>query len=105
AGTFHSVCLGFLRKEVEGSELGYTRRFSVYDADQSLGVIRELWASLDLSGSLRTPKPSRMQQRISAVKNGLLCAEEELPDWEASFFRQYEEEMRRLNAVGPLASH
>src|SRR3989442_7485581 len=44
--TFHSACARMLR--AEGSRLGYTRRFTIYDEAESLRVGRCCLAALDI---------------------------------------------------------
>ena len=37
--TFHSLCVGILKKEIE--KLGYHRKFSIYDTSDQMGIIRQ----------------------------------------------------------------
>jgi len=46
-GTFHSMFARVLRRECE--VLGYSQSFTIYDTDDSLGVIREAMAQLGIS--------------------------------------------------------
>lgn len=63
-GTFHSVCARLLRREI--TQLGYSRDFSIYDADDQLKVLREICRELEL------PKrfgPTLFRAYISRAKN------------------------------------
>src|SRR5687767_9979876 len=39
--TFHSLCVRILRQDIEKLNDNYTRRFTIYDADDSLRLIRQ----------------------------------------------------------------
>lgn len=67
-GTFHSVFSRILRREAEA--LGYTSSFSIYDSDDSLGVIKQIMASRGISAQDYAPKAIR--SRISAAKNAMI---------------------------------
>ncbi|MGE5313360.1 MAG: ATP-dependent helicase [Acidobacteriota bacterium] len=68
AGTFHSVFSRILRQECEA--LGYQRSFSIYDADDSLNVVKNVLSSLGISQQQIAPRA--VQSRISGAKNQLI---------------------------------
>lgn len=70
-GTFHSIFAKILR--IEGSKLGYTRNFSIYDAEDTKKLIKEVVKSLKLDTDQY--KPKMIYRIISSSKNNLL-----LPD-------------------------
>ena len=54
-GTFHSVCLRILKREVDSLE-GYTRDFVVYDQNDQLSLLKSCMKELDYGESLFSPK-------------------------------------------------
>jgi DNA helicase-2/ATP-dependent DNA helicase PcrA len=64
-GTFHSLSARLLRREAE--LLGFTRRFTIYDEDDRLGVIKRLQEQRGHSTKLFTPRG--VAAIISAAKN------------------------------------
>lgn len=67
-GTFHSIFGRILRREAPA--LGYTSSFSIYDTDDTLGVIRQIMTSRGISQQDYAPKAIR--NRISSAKNALI---------------------------------
>ena len=64
-GTFHSLSARLLRREAE--LLGFTRRFTIYDEDDRLSLIKRL---MDQRGhSTKLFPPRAVQSLISAAKN------------------------------------
>ncbi len=70
-GTFHSVFARLLRKEAE--KIGYPQNFTIYDTDDSKGLIKSITKELGLNDS--TYKASTILGRISSMKNMLISAE------------------------------
>lgn len=68
ASTFHSFAARFLRLEHEAA--GLPRDFSIYDEDDSLGVLKRVLAELNLPA--RTFTPGAVKSRISGAKDRLL---------------------------------
>jgi len=66
-GTFHSVFSKILRFEAE--KLGYTSSFTIYDNDDSKGLIRDIIKEQGLDD--KKYKPETVQNRISSAKNNL----------------------------------
>jgi len=69
-GTFHSIFAKILRFEAE--KLGYPSNFTIYDTDDSKGVIKSILKQLNLDEKVY--KPSLVLNRISSAKNGLISA-------------------------------
>ena len=70
-GTFHSVCVRILRREI--GHLGLSRGFVIYDESDSLGVVKEALKRNSLDPKVVDPK--RIRWRIDQWKNaGLLPA-------------------------------
>ena len=64
-GTFHSVCVRILRREI--GHLGRSRGFVIYDEGDSLGVVKELLKRRSLDPKVHDPK--RIRWRIDQWKN------------------------------------
>ena len=71
-GTFHALSARLLRREAEA--LGFTRRFTIYDEDDRLGVIKRLMEQRGHSTRLFPPR--LVQSLISAAKNRLVGPDE-----------------------------
>jgi len=71
-GTFHSVFAKILRYEAE--RLGYPSNFSIYDADDSKTLIRQIVKELKLDDKVY--KPNVVLNRISGAKNRLVSWKE-----------------------------
>ena len=91
-GTFHSFGASILRRE--GKRLGRTRNFVIFDADDSLKIIKKVVLALDLPERYSPPK---VRYEISKIKNNLLDPAG-FDDWLKQTFSEYEAELRRQNA-------
>jgi DNA helicase II / ATP-dependent DNA helicase PcrA len=67
-GTFHSLAARLLRREAE--LLGFSRRFTIYDEDDRLSLIRRLMEQQGHSTKLFAPRA--VQSVISAAKNRMI---------------------------------
>ncbi len=67
-GTFHSLSARLLRREAE--HIGFTRRFTIYDEDDRLRVIKRLMEQQSVSARAFAPKA--IQSVISGAKNRLV---------------------------------
>ena len=67
-GTFHSLSARLLRREAE--LLGFSRRFTIYDEDDRLGLIKRLMEQRSHSTKLFPPRA--VQSLISAAKNRMV---------------------------------
>ena len=98
--TFHTLGLRILRREAR--RLGYRAGFSIFDAGDSAGLLREL---LREAGETR-PDPAPLQWRISAWKNALRAPEAALETARdpaeraaAECYAAYQGHLRAFNAV------
>ncbi len=71
-GTFHSIFARILR--IEAERLGYPSNFSIYDADDSKTLIRQIVKELKLDDKVY--KPNVILNRISGAKNRLISWQE-----------------------------
>ncbi len=101
--TFHSMCVRILREHAD--KIGYTRQFTIYDADDAKRLVKEIVAELNLDAK-RFP-PQRFSNRISQAKNELKGADEFAASagkhfedsMSARVFTMYQERLVRANAM------
>src|SRR5687767_3515525 len=65
--TFHSLCVRILRQDIEKLNDNYTRRFTIYDSDDSLRLIRQ--CIKDLGYDEKSLAQRAVQSAISSAKN------------------------------------
>ena len=102
-GTFHSICVRILRRDIE--KLGYSRSFTIYDEDDQVRVIKDGLKVLGMDESRSQPK--EMRAKISGAKNKMLDPDEwfqdSLKDYQCQQFHDlysyYEERLRAANAL------
>ena len=68
ASTFHSACVRILRRDI--GALGYGQSFTIYDADDSLRIVKECLKTLNLSDKMYPPKS--VASAISRAKDSLI---------------------------------
>jgi ATP-dependent DNA helicase Rep len=97
--TFHTLGLNILKRE--HARLGYRPGFSIFDAQDSTALLRELWQQAANDSSVE-----QVQVRISHWKNGLLSPEAALAQAQdegelaaARVFALYQQHLRAYNAV------
>src|SRR5258708_7640488 len=104
--TFHSLCVRILRREIGGMEGGYTRSFTIYDQDEAVRLTRNCIRDLGFDDKQLAPRS--VQSAISAAKNRGEDAEaftaraqfvDERRASIAAVFQQYEERLRKNNAL------
>ena len=66
--TFHSMCVRILRNDAE--RLGYSKNFTIYDADDSKRLVKEVMAELGYNP--RNVSENAVRSRISMAKNELV---------------------------------
>jgi DNA helicase-2/ATP-dependent DNA helicase PcrA len=100
--TFHSACARMLRADAE--RLGYTRGFTIYDASDSLRLIKQCMDELDVDPKRFAPRG--IQRQISDAKNQLLDAEAYrlkvgsfFEQTAADVYEMYEQRAHRNNAM------
>jgi DNA helicase-2/ATP-dependent DNA helicase PcrA len=71
-GTFHSICLRILRRDIEN--LGYGTNFLIYDGEDQLSLIKNVMQGLELD--IKKFAPQRMLGKVSALKSELIGPEE-----------------------------
>src|SRR6266404_2267854 len=104
--TFHSLCVRVLRRDIEALNAGYSRSFTIYDQDDTVRLTRNCLRDLGLDDKQLAPRS--VQAAISAAKNRGEDAEsytaraqfvDERRASIAAVFQQYEERLRKNNAL------
>ncbi|HEY0366283.1 MAG TPA: UvrD-helicase domain-containing protein [Pyrinomonadaceae bacterium] len=65
--TFHSLCVRILRQDIEKLNDKYTRRFTIYDQDDSIRLIKQCIRDLGFDEKYVAPRAT--QSAISSAKN------------------------------------
>ncbi len=101
-GTFHSLGLAILRAEREA--LGFPRGFSIYDASDQLGVVKEILRRFHVEG--RRYDAKAILTRISLAKNAFTPPEDYRPaegdeydELAAEIYPRYQEALRAFAAL------
>jgi len=103
AGTFHSICVRILRKEIEA--LGYAKNFTIYDTDDSVRAIKDCLTELNIDDKMFPPKPTLY--KISRAKDTLKSPEEYQKENEQDFkkneiakiYSLYQRKLKTSNAL------
>jgi len=102
AGTFHSIFARILRHECEA--IGFQRNFTIYDSDDSLGLVKNIMSSLNISAQQFNPRG--IQSRISGAKNHLVSPEQydeiardPFEQRTALVFKEYQDRLRKNNSM------
>ncbi|MEK7194672.1 MAG: UvrD-helicase domain-containing protein [Patescibacteria group bacterium] len=99
-GTFHSLCVRILRREI--SLLGYSDRFTIADTDDQRSLMRQVLADLEIDSKKFSPQT--LLNKISSIKTELI----EPHDYRPSGFTEqivgrayikYQSELKRMNAL------
>ena len=103
-GTFHSVGARLLRRHAD--RLGWDRAFSIFDADQSLRLVKNVQESVGLDPKAWSPRAIRAE--ISNAKNQLVDGDTFAKEAEGSFdlfvrnvgrvFTEYQKVLKDQNA-------
>jgi len=104
--TFHACCVQLLRRHIDRLP-GYTRSFSIYDADDSQTVFKQVLGELNLSEKYYPPRLAAAF--VSHCKNKLQSPEEAAKDPAFSadrraeplvqVYKRYEDKLRAANAL------
>ena len=102
-GTFHSTFAKILR--IESKHINYKSNFSIYDTIDSLSLVQNLMAELNIDQDKF--QAGAIRHRISFVKNHMITPEEYRKNFVKSFFdekvadvfEQYEKKLFAFNAM------
>lgn len=102
-GTFHSVCVRILKREIES--LGYTRDFNIFDELDKEKVIKEVLKKLNISD--KEYPVSYIKYEISRAKDNMKGPDEYLSEATGDFRKEkvarvysaYQELLKKNNAI------
>ena len=84
ASTFHSACVRILRRDIE--RLGYGKSFTIYDADDSVRMIKDAMSDLKIDDKMF--KPKSVLGEISRAKDSMVSPEEYMVTVGSDFRKQ-----------------
>ncbi|HEX8372058.1 MAG TPA: UvrD-helicase domain-containing protein [Chthoniobacterales bacterium] len=93
--TFHSLCLRILRVSIE--KLGYKNTFTIYSEGDQLGLIKKIINRT--AASDENMEPNVAKSLISKAKNNGWRPPEDDETLIGAIYRQYQADLKRLNAV------
>lgn len=101
--TFHSSCVRILRRYID--RLGYDNRFTIYDTDDSMSVMKDICKSLQIDTKML--KERAILSAISSAKNENISCTEYAMGAQGDFQKQkisrayteYQERLRKNNAL------
>lgn len=103
-GTFHSVCVRILRRELDKAALGINRSFTIFDEADALTAIKR--AMEELGVDQKQYNPNAVRSVISGAKNEMLGPEEyaqyAMGPWQQTVvgvYRKYQKLLTQANAV------
>jgi len=101
-GTFHSICVKILHREI--SILGISDRFTIYDQDDTLRVVKRAMKEADISE--KTYNPRAVRAYISQAKGELVSAKgygayalEHFTEVVAKVYLRYDAILRKADAL------
>ncbi len=101
-GTFHSICTRILRADAD--RLGFSRQFSIYDAEDQLALLRRVLEEMQIPGEQMAPAYARYC--ISRAKNSFKSPQQyasgaSLPKHEivAQVYERYQRKLAENNAM------
>ena len=99
-GTFHSISLRILKREIKNLP-GFKQDFVIYDEGDQIKLIKECMGRLNIGE--RTLEPRSVRSKIDSAKNKGLTPEQieshTYDDRIAKIYDLYEKELRKLNAL------
>src|SRR3990170_930174 len=97
--TFHSACVRILRRDID--KLGFGRDFVIYDANDSLSLLKGCMKEINISDDLYPPKS--IAGRISNLKNELIekvqNPEDKTQEIIGSIYALYQKRLKENNAL------
>ncbi len=101
-GTFHSVCVRFLRRDIH--HLGRDRSFTILDNTDQISVIKRIFKDLNIDA--KQFAPAAVRAAISRAKNALLTADQFaahagsfFEEVVAQIYKEYEKVLAQTNAL------
>lgn len=103
ASTFHSMCVKFLRRDID--KIGYERSFTIYDSADQQTVVKDCLKELDMDDKKYPPR--KILSVISGAKDKLVSANDFEQDVQSDFYlsnvakiyRLYQRKLKENNAL------
>lgn len=103
ASTFHSMCVKFLRRDID--KIGYEKSFTIYDTADQQTVLKDCLKELDLDDKKYPPR--KVLSIISSAKDKLVSADEFESSAKSDFYlnnvariyRLYQRKLKENNAL------
>ena len=103
--TFHSACVRILRRDID--KIGYDRNFSIYDTDDSLRVMKDVFGRLGFSLTDKTLTVKGALAEISNAKEAMLSPSDYMKENSgdlrkskiAQAYREYDLRLKNSNAL------
>lgn len=105
ACTFHSACVRILRRDIE--RIGYTRDFTIYDADDSKRVIKDIIKAMELDEKAFPPRD--VLSIVSNAKDEMQLPAEFTAHWDKTgdwrkqrigrIYAEYDRRLKEANAL------
>ncbi|MBU2595651.1 UvrD-helicase domain-containing protein [Patescibacteria group bacterium] len=103
-GTFHSVCAKILRREIIHLNQGFSSNFTIFDEDDSTGLIKKIMVEINLDPKKFSPEA--IKSYISRAKNELISplkyrnlTDSIFTETVAKIYPLYEKKLKELNAL------
>lgn len=100
--TFHSFCVKILRDKI--TKLGYKERFTIYDEDDQLALIKQVMKDLEIDQEQFSPQT--VLDTISRAKNELIDsnqyqkeAKEYFQEVVSKIYNLYQKQLEKINAL------
>lgn len=102
-GTFHSICVRVLRRDID--KIGYNRSFTIYDRDDQITLIRECIKERNLSKDMY--KESSVLAQISTLKDSMTSPDSFINENYKDFYKRnigelyalYQQKLKQYNAL------
>jgi len=102
-GTFHSVCVRILRRDID--KIGFDRSFSIYDRDDQVTIMKECISELKLNKDVY--KERAVLSKISELKDRMIAPDAYINENYSNFYSRnvgelyalYEKKLKTYNAL------
>ena len=103
-GTFHATCSKILRRQIH--HLGYSNSFVIYDSSDSLDLVKQAMAELNIRAKEDRVNPNAVRATISSNKNELVSpvdyqrfASDYFQQKVAAIYPVYQQKLQQNNAL------
>ena len=103
-GTFHSICVRILRRDIEQSNSGINRQFVIFDSDDAKSLVKKILKDFQIDDKRFAPRA--ISSHISTAKNQLIAPDEYTQKVDTNsftevvdkIFREYQKRLQNHNA-------